>query len=120
MTNEDLIIVRLMSFYGLILAIALLIPISVFAQSSQGRFSATDAKEIGKSLNVNWDKTNVDEFTKGINIELEHGLISPETNVTKDDRTLTGKIVLSHLNEFPDYYTRLEKFESDAREYWKK
>jgi len=79
-----------------------------------------DAKEIGSTLKINWDKISIEEFTKGINVELEHGLISPWTNVTDDDRTLTGKIALAHLNEFPDYYTRLAKLENEAREYWKK
>jgi hypothetical protein len=33
---------------------------------------------------------------------------------------VTGKIALAHLNEFPDYYTRLEKMEHEADEYWAK
>jgi hypothetical protein len=36
--------------------------------------------------------------------------------VTGDDPILTGKIALAHLNEFADYYTRLEKMESKAKE----
>jgi hypothetical protein len=31
---------------------------------------------------------------------------------------MTGKIALAHLNEFPDYYTRLAAMEKDAHEYW--
>jgi hypothetical protein len=38
------------------------------------------------------------------------------TNVTQDDEILTGKIALAHLNEFPDYYTRLQKMETEAGE----
>jgi hypothetical protein len=38
------------------------------------------------------------------------------TNVTQDDEVLTGKIALAHLNEFPDYYTRLQKMETKAGE----
>jgi hypothetical protein len=30
----------------------------------------------------------------------------------------TGKIAWAHLNEFPDYYTRLEVMEADAERYW--
>ena len=37
------------------------------------------------------------------------------TNVTDDDPLVTGKIALAHLNEFPDYYTRLERMEEQAR-----
>ena len=50
-----------------------------------------------------------------MDVELEHGLHDPETNVTNDDAVTTGKIALAHLNEFPDYYTRLEKMEEDAK-----
>ena len=32
----------------------------------------------------------------------------------KDDPIVTGKIALAHLNEFPDYYTRLEQMEAEA------
>jgi len=40
------------------------------------------------------------------------------TNVTNDDSLITGKIALAHLNEFSDYYDRLEKMESEAEKYW--
>jgi len=84
------------------------------------KFSSKVAKEIGDDLVINWHEVNIDEFTKGVNVELEHGTKYPETNVTKNDRTLTGKIAWAHLKEFPDYYTRLEKLEKKAKEYWKR
>jgi len=43
----------------------------------------------------------------GLDVELERGLGSPKTNVAGDDSNVTGKVVLAHLNEFPDYYTRM-------------
>ena len=45
---------------------------------------------------------------------LEHGRHDPATDVTDDDERTTGKIARAHLNEFPDYYTRLEKMEAEA------
>jgi len=51
---------------------------------------------------------------------LEHGLVSPLTNVSNNDPLVTGKIALAHLNEFADYYTRLEKLEKAAESYWHK
>jgi len=57
---------------------------------------------------------NVEQFRMGLDVELEHGRVSPATDVTGDDAILTGKIALAHLNEFPDYYTRLEVLEHDA------
>jgi len=83
------------------------------------KLNLTDAKTIGDDLGINWNEVDINEFTKGVNIEFEHGTKYPETNVTKDDKKLTGKIAWAHLKEFPDYFTRLEKLEKDAREYWK-
>ena len=51
---------------------------------------------------------------RGLDIELEHGLIDPQPNVTSDDPTMTGKITLAHLNEFSDYYTRLYEMEEET------
>jgi len=31
---------------------------------------------------------------------------------------LTGKIAWAHLKEFPDYYTRLDRLETEADAYW--
>ena len=54
----------------------------------------------------------------GMDVELEHGTHDPETNVTDDDVEVTAKISRAHLNEFPDYYTRLAAMESEAEAYW--
>lgn len=56
----------------------------------------------------------------GLLVELEHGTRDPETNVTSDDLSQTGKIALAHLREFPDYYTRLAGLEAEADTYWAK
>jgi len=77
-------------------------------------FTAEEAKEIGEKLGIDWSKFDVEQFRKGMDVELEHGLHDPNTNVTNDDPLMTGKIALAHLNEFPDYYTRLEKMEEEA------
>lgn len=77
-----------------------------------------EAKKIGEQLGIKWDKFDVDQFRRGMDVEFEHGLHDPVTNVTNDDLLMTGKIALAHLNEFPDYYDRLEKMEEEAEEYW--
>ncbi len=84
------------------------------------KFNSEDAEEIGEKLGISWDKFDVEQFTKGLNVELEHGSRDPEVNVTNNDPVLTGKIALAHLKEFPDYYTRLEKMEREAKEFWEK
>ena len=83
------------------------------------KLNSKDAKEIGDDLDINWNEVDMNEFTKGVNIEFEHGTKYPETNVTNNDKKMTGKIAWAHLKEFPDYYTRLEKLEKKAEEYWK-
>jgi hypothetical protein len=74
-----------------------------------------ETKLTGKRLGIKWDKFNVDQFKIGMKVELEHGTVSPLTNVSNDDLLITGKIALAHLNEFPDYYTRLLKMEKEAK-----
>lgn len=83
-------------------------------------FTIQEAKKIGEMLKVKWDKFDIDQFRRGMDVELEHGLRDPKTNVTGDDPLVTGKIALAHLNEFSDYYDRLEKLEEEAEEYWKR
>jgi hypothetical protein len=88
--------------------------------SGPKQFSPDEAKRIGDSLGVDWDVVDLEQFCMGLLVELEHGTRDPETNVTDDDTGLTGKIALAHLNEFPDYYTRLAKMEAEADTYWDK
>lgn len=76
--------------------------------------SIEEAKQIGEKLGITWDKFDVDQFKTGMEIELEHGTTDPLTNVSNDDLVVTGKIALAHLNELPDYYTRLLKMEKEA------
>ncbi|MGZ4315707.1 MAG: DUF5661 family protein [Gaiellaceae bacterium] len=79
-------------------------------------FTAEEARTIGQEIGIDWSSApfDVEQFRMGMDVELEHGLHDPATNVTNDDPLLTGKITLAHLNEFADYYTRLAKMEADA------
>jgi hypothetical protein len=88
--------------------------------SDKRNFTAEEAKAIGEKMGQDWSKFDVEQFRMGMDVELEHGLIDPATNVTNDDPLTTGKIALAHLNEFPDYYTRLEKMEKEADLFWGK
>jgi hypothetical protein len=84
--------------------------------STKKHFTAAQAREIGEKLGIDWTRFDVDQFRIGLDVELEHGLNDPATDVTGDDPIATGKIALAHLNEFPDYYTRLLKMEREAEE----
>jgi len=83
-------------------------------------FTTEEAKRAGEMLGIDWSKFDVEQFRMGMDVELEHGLRDPHTNVTDDDSIMTGKIALAHLNEFSDYYTRLAEMEKEADEYWGK
>ena len=79
-------------------------------------FSENEAKAVGEQIGIDWATApfDVDQFRRGMDVELEHGLHDLLTNVTDDDPVVTGKIALAHLNEFPDYYDRLEQMEQEA------
>ena len=67
-------------------------------------FNETEALKIADKLGVDFSKFSKEDFFTGIEIEFEHGLVNPETNVTNDDLEKTIKIALAHLNELPNYY----------------
>lgn len=84
------------------------------------RFTMDEARSYGEAVGIDWDTAPFDvaQFHKGMHVELEHGTQDADTDVSGNDPIVTAKIALAHLNEFPDYYTRLDKLESDAKEYW--
>ena len=79
-------------------------------------FSLEEAHKTGEAIGIDWEQSPFDaeQFRMGMDVELEHGRRDPKTDVTHDDPLVTGKIALAHLNEFPDYYTRLAKMEAEA------
>ena len=83
-------------------------------------FTTEEAKKIGEALGNDWSRFDVEQFRMGLDVELEHGKRNPATDVTHDDPILTGKIAQAHLNEFPDYYTRLKKMEEEAKRFHSK
>ena len=54
-------------------------------------FSLCDAIYASKVLIVTFYKFTKDDFLNGMNVELEHGIINPKTNVTNNDIILTVK-----------------------------
>ena len=87
---------------------------------SRTGFDTDEARRFGEEIGIDWATApfDVEQFRAGMNVELEHGLHDPETNVTNDDPRVTAKIARAHLNEFPDYYTRLERMEEEAKRDW--
>jgi hypothetical protein len=71
-------------------------------------------KLLAKKMEINISENDMDELVQGMLVELEHGSRNKITNVTNDDPEQTFKIVLAHMDEIPDYYTRLKKMEDEA------
>lgn len=67
-------------------------------------FTIKDAMWFVNEMGITLDKFSIKDLLIGLNIELEHGMVNPITNVTNDDLLTTGKIALAHLMEYPNYY----------------
>jgi hypothetical protein len=87
--------------------------------SKKRQFSIEEARSIGTQLKIDWSQIDLEQFRRGLEVELEHGATDPLTNVTGDDPLLTGKIAWAHLKEIRDYYTRLDQMEAEAKEQFK-
>ena len=79
------------------------------------QFSTGEARSIGAQLKIDWSQVDLEQFRRGLEVELEHGTVDLETDVTGDDLVLTGKIAWAHLKEIRDYYTRLDRMEAEAQ-----
>jgi hypothetical protein len=88
--------------------------------SGEAQFTSEQARAAGARIGIDWATSpfDVEQLRMGMDVELEHGTHDPDTNVTDDDETVTAKIARAHLNEFPDYYTRLSAMEAEAEAYW--
>lgn len=69
-------------------------------------FNMNDVDKVIDHFNLSLDGYTKEDILEGLNVELEHGLINPLTNVTNDDLISTAKIALAHLLEFPNYYNK--------------
>jgi hypothetical protein len=73
-----------------------------------------EARVILAEVNIEGMNIALEDFCKGLEVELEHGLRFKDANVTNNHPILTGKIVLAHLKESLDYYKRLEVAELEG------
>ena len=87
------------------------------AMAPRTRITVEDAAATAGVLRLDFDAVDLDlaEFRTGMQVELQHGRGDPDTNITDDNLLTTGKIALAHLNEIPDYYTRLAAMTQQAR-----
>jgi len=67
-----------------------------------------------KEMDIGDMKVVLEDFRQGLEVELEHGLMFKEANVTNNHPILTGKIVMAHFKETLDYYKRLDVAEIEV------
>lgn len=73
-----------------------------------------EAKIILKHVNTKKMPVSLEDFRLGLEVELEHGTMFKDYNVTNNHPILTGKIVMAHFMEMLDYYQRLEVAELEG------
>ncbi len=88
--------------------------ISDWTEHENSKISSDEAKTILSEVNVEKMDVDRDEFRRGLEVELEHGLRFKDANVTNNHPILTGKIVLAHLKEYSYYYKLLEVAELEG------
>lgn len=78
--------------------------------------SLEQARRVGEALHIDWEQVNLEEFRQGLMGHRKEA-IETETGLTYQALVLTGKVVLAHMREFPDYYSRLAKLEAEVDDY---
>lgn len=81
---------------------------------SEAGVLSEEASVILAEVNTEGMDIDLDEFRRGLEVELEHGIRFTDANVTNNHPILTGKIVLAHLKESLDYYRLLEVAEIEG------
>jgi len=88
--------------------------LSDWTQKTEPEVSSQEAEIILKIVNVEGMLIPLEDFRFGLEVELEHGTMFKDANVTNNHPVLTGKIVLAHLKESMDYYQRLDVAELEG------
>jgi len=86
------------------------------AFSVRESFTNEQAQAVAREIGLDFEGVafDIEQFRRGMQVELEHGRRDPQTDVTHDDPLVTGKIAWVHLKEMPDYYERLDRMEAEA------
>ena len=80
------------------------------------QISPAEAKRIGEALHIDWDHVDLEQFRQGLMGKQTQQNVDPETALAYDGLLQTGQVVLAHMEEFPDYFTRLEKLRAETDE----
>jgi hypothetical protein len=88
--------------------------ISDWTEIKKNKVSSEEANVILSEINKEGMNIDLEEFRRGLEVELEHGMEFKEANVTNNHPLLTGLIVLAHFKESLDYYKLLEVAELEG------
>jgi hypothetical protein len=77
------------------------------------QISSEEAKHIGEALHIDWEQVDLEQFRQGL-MGNKPGASDPEIGPIYDGVLMTGRIVLNHMQEFPDYFSRLAKLEAEV------
>jgi hypothetical protein len=81
------------------------------------QLSLDEAKRIGESLSIDWVQVDLEQFRQGVMDNEGQRVTQPEREPRDDSILLAGKLVWSHVEEIPDYFSRLEKLKAEVEEY---
>jgi hypothetical protein len=70
-----------------------------------------DARCIGESLYIDWDQVDLVQFRWELTGNHRTSAKAPQSDPA------FVKVVLTHIKEFPDYFTRLSKLKGEVNEY---
>jgi len=85
-----------------------------WSKMKEAKVLPKEARVILSRIDTKGMNIDLEEFRKGLEVELEHGTRFKEANVTNNHPMLTGKIVLAHLKESLNYYKLLEVAELEG------
>jgi hypothetical protein len=85
-----------------------------WTRKEKAAVSTEEAKVILSEVNTEGMDIELEEFRRGLEVELEHGMEFKEANVTNNHPLLTGLIVLAHFKESLDYYRLLDVAELEG------
>jgi len=90
------------------------IGLSDWSEKTTPVVSEEETSTILKIVNTKSMEIPLEDFRKGLEVELEHGTRFDDANVTNNHPILTGKIVIAHLKETMDYYHRIDVAELEG------
>lgn len=88
--------------------------ISDWTKKKKAEVSLDEAKKIFAHVPKKGLVISLEDFCAGLAVELEHGVLFKQYNVTNNHPILTGMIVMAHFMESLDYYRLLDVAELEG------